>query len=297
MKRWFLWVMICILLAACSMPASAGPGMLAQPPQAWIDAPLDGSTLPLVPYPVVFHGSDPGAVQQGEFSVNGQVQANLPNSDPGSHLVVFRVEWTPPAPGKYTLQVRALNSRNTWSSEVAIHVIVGESTPTPTFLLTPTPTVVPSSTATPTLSAGLAFSNTTTPKQVYVGACTPNQVTFEVTVSQPQTVHAVLVFTRLQDVSSGKQSGWDTGTMLDPQGNGVFRRTIDTSAISGVNGGNAAYLFYQFVAADTGGQITARSPSYNDAVISRCGIIIPPLRPLPLPLQFGTPTATFQVVK
>lgn len=175
--------------------------------------------------------------------------------------------------------------------------VVGEITPTPTFSLTPTPTAAPTSTPVPTLSGGLAFSNSTSPKQVYLGACTPNQVTFEVTVSQPQTVQAVMMFTRLQDVSSGKQTSWDTGTILNPQGNGVFRRSIDTNAINGVNAYIAAYLFYQFVATDSGGEIIGRSPSYKDAVISRCGIVVLPLRSAPLPLQLGTPTATFQVVK
>jgi hypothetical protein len=46
---WLAWI------ASCS-PATLGS------PFVWIDAPLDGSTLPLAPYPVVAHANSPDGI-------------------------------------------------------------------------------------------------------------------------------------------------------------------------------------------------------------------------------------------
>jgi hypothetical protein len=261
--------------------------VFAQSPQAWIDAPLDGSTIPPAPYQVVFHGSDPGTVVKGEFSVNDQVQSNPVNTDTSSHLVVFRVNWNPPAPGKYTLKVRTLNGSNTWSNYAVVNITVGEYTPTTTP--TPTVTATPTITITPTVSEMLAFSNGTSPKQVYLGACAPNQITFAATVNLPTQVYDVVVFTRLQDVNSGTLTGWDAGTAMAADGNGVFRLTMNTKAINGANTHPAAYLLYQFVATDIHGQVIGRSQTYDDASLSQCGIIIVPLQLISTPTLIPPP--------
>jgi hypothetical protein len=56
-----------LLLAGCA-PRSAD--QLAGP-QAWIDSPLDGSSLALAPLELVAHGSDPGGIITIEFSIDG----------------------------------------------------------------------------------------------------------------------------------------------------------------------------------------------------------------------------------
>ncbi len=81
-------------------------------PQAWIDAPLDGMTIPLAPYEVVAHASSPNGVASFEFSVNGVVETpTIVNpGQVGQTLAYFMYEWTPPAPGTYLLSVRAFDS-------------------------------------------------------------------------------------------------------------------------------------------------------------------------------------------
>ncbi len=59
-------------------------------PAAWIDAPLDGSQLPLAPYEIVIHLSNPDGLSQVKFRSMGRL---LPPSrwigrdDPGDHQV------------------------------------------------------------------------------------------------------------------------------------------------------------------------------------------------------------------
>jgi hypothetical protein len=130
------------------------------------------------------------------------------------------------------------------------------------------------------------------PKQVYSGLCSPNQVMFEVTMSPAQQVASVLLFTRIEDASSGAKTGWDPGLSMNPQGSGIFRLTVNTGSLNGANLYSSAYLDYQFVATDTHGKVLDRSQVFNDIQLNRCGIIF-----LPRPIIIITPTNTPQIVK
>jgi len=154
------------LLSACTSSAPASP--TAQPvaqagPSAWIDAPLDGSLLPLAPYEVVFHGNDPAGVAQIELSVDGQVLASDPNPAPAQLLVTMRYTWQPPAPGNYTLRVRTQNVAGVWGeyASATLTVFGQTETPSPTPV-PPTDTPVPS-TFTPIPPTPTAVPHTSTP--------------------------------------------------------------------------------------------------------------------------------------
>lgn len=61
-------------LSACAPTPTGQPvAAVRGGPMAWIDAPLDGSTLPLAPYEIVFHCSAPSDVAWVELSVDGAV--------------------------------------------------------------------------------------------------------------------------------------------------------------------------------------------------------------------------------
>jgi len=125
MRNLTVFILLCLtwLAAACNLSQTTPPPQTGLS-QAWLDAPRDGSVLPLAPYEVVFHGSNPEGVQQSEFSVNDQVQANPVSSQAGKSLVTFRVNWVPPAPGDYSLKVRSLSKGGIWSEYAKVHVIV-----------------------------------------------------------------------------------------------------------------------------------------------------------------------------
>lgn len=115
-----------ILIAACG-PQNLGSGG----PQAWIDAPLHGSTIPLAPYQIVAHAAFPSGVSQFELSITGQGPEMIPAAS-GQTLVYINHMWTPPAPGTYLIQVRAAGPDGTYGQMVEAQVHVGDVTGTET---------------------------------------------------------------------------------------------------------------------------------------------------------------------
>lgn len=113
-----------VLLAACA-PTQKNPGA----PQAWIDAPLDGMLLPLAPYEIVAHASDPGGISQIEFSINGTAIGNVSGSGP---LFTAQQGWTPAAPGEYVIRARGMNTGGAWSQYAEVRVVVQGQTETAT---------------------------------------------------------------------------------------------------------------------------------------------------------------------
>ncbi|MGD0879489.1 MAG: hypothetical protein ABSA01_15265 [Anaerolineales bacterium] len=81
---------------------------------------------------------------------------------------------------------------------------------------------------------------------------------------------------------------------MTAQGNGIYQRSLPTSALPGVEQFNAGLLAYQFVATDASGTVLARSPVYKDIQLGQCGFVFK----LPnLHLFLFTPTNTPQIVK
>lgn len=163
---------LALLSAACAPDAAALPASLT----AWIDAPLHESTIPLAPYEIVAHGSDPLQIQRLEISVDGEVLGLIENPDPAKLLLTTKLAWTPPAPGVYTIEARGQNGGGAWSSSARIWVIVAEEFPTQSALeLLPTgtpiePTLEILPTGTPTIELAtcepeIAASTNTTCRQ------------------------------------------------------------------------------------------------------------------------------------
>ena len=136
------------VLVACG-PSFATPQSVMQ---IWIDAPLDGSTIPLLPYNVIFSGSaSPNSVDYFDLWINGlQVASLLPHyQSEGSFTTYVYSEylWLPPAPGTYRLSVRGVGNGEIGpfvESLVIVQngdaeVVVGEQALEPPPTSTPTP--------------------------------------------------------------------------------------------------------------------------------------------------------------
>ena len=308
-------VLMALALAACNIPVA--PKTIIQTPVqakllAWVDAPLDGSRLPVsVSYPVVCHGADPGGVAALEFSVNSAV--NKTTSAPGKNLTLMntRIDWLPTILGRNILECRAQNAAGKWS-ELARAVVIVEGqagTPTPTATITPTgtvtqtptitatPTATPTSTPTITLTARaeLSFTTRASTNQLTRGNCGKNVVTIESLVSDPNSVRDMILFTNIKNQSNGKTTGWDSGTGMSSAGSGWYRVTLSTASIPNVGAYDTSWLLYQVVATGEGGAILGRSQTYNDITISGCGE--PPIyvRPTP-PLPTLVATATHVII-
>ena len=275
-RKWNLLLLALLLaLSACNLPLKITSSGTAK---AWIDAPLDGMQLPLAPYTLVFHSSDPLGVQQMEVSINGQVLASLPNPDPAQSLVELTQVWQPQQAGRYVIRVRAQNTLGNWTDPDSVTVLIENSTstpsPTPTSIPTITPTTTPTITPTftPTvtvtaLSFGQPVPSTNTFE--YKHDCIPNpgEVTIKVAVNNAPQGTTVLFFFRLNTISN-----WNTGLLMSPLGGGLYQITIASNTIPEVTSlhGASAGFQYQFVSFDSHQAVLLRSQVYSDIQLSPC---------------------------
>ncbi len=137
-----------LLLAACAPSSTQGPA-------AWIDQPLDGSTLPLEPQEVTAHASDADGVSSLEFYVDGELLVRAPAG--GGVLEHATAGWDPSKAGVYTIGVKAADSQGNVGAETRALVTVGRA-------VTPSPTTFPVGPASlPILPTTAPLPPTTTP--------------------------------------------------------------------------------------------------------------------------------------
>jgi hypothetical protein len=285
-------------ISSCNFPQNSPVISINSGANTWFDAPLDGTNLPLAPYPVVIHSFDPGGVAQVELSVNGVVLENLKPST-NSGLSVFKYSWVPKQTGNFILRARSQGQGEKWKSEAIVNVVIGEFTPTlassftptsvdtftPTPVISFTPTLVSSFTPTPAISI-LTFKPNVSTSQIFYGGCGVNQVTLQAFVSDTDLARNVTVFVNLKDQQSGATTGWDGGEPMSPAGNGWFQRTVGATSIPNYNSFTKSWIMYQFVATGNNGSVVGRSPVYSDVALSGCAA--PPVRIEP-PILVITP--------
>jgi hypothetical protein len=117
-------------------------------PAVVITAPTANSQVPInVPVTVQATASDPSGVKRMELWVSNIKTADAVSPvDQGQATLTASFQWTPPAPGSYTLEVKAFNSQGQVSAPTTVLVnAVGEAGSG-----TPPPTLTPE-TATPTV--------------------------------------------------------------------------------------------------------------------------------------------------
>ncbi|GAB4497320.1 MAG: hypothetical protein OHK0052_08750 [Anaerolineales bacterium] len=120
-------------------------------PQAWIDSPLTGTTLPLGQVEIISHAASPDGIAQVELSINGAVLRSDANPNPGEPFSLARQFWLPAAGGTYQVSVRTQSAGGAWSAPASVTItILEQPSATVTFTATPTETTTPTQTATPT---------------------------------------------------------------------------------------------------------------------------------------------------
>ncbi|MBN1219719.1 MAG: FHA domain-containing protein [Anaerolineae bacterium] len=121
-----------------------GRDTAASVPQVVITAPTSGSQVPVNrPVTIQATASDPSGVSRMELWVSGQKFSEANSPVPGQATLTASFQWTPAAPGSYTLEIRAYNQQGAVNAPAIVTVnAVAEGvteTPTPTLTLTPTP--------------------------------------------------------------------------------------------------------------------------------------------------------------
>lgn len=262
-RRFILLIVAFVFLAGCSLPQGTGP-------QAWIDAPLDGSSLPLAPYTIVFHAFSAGNPKAVELTINDQAVTPdaLALDQP---LVTVSFLWSPDRPGRYVIVARTQDQKGAWSEPHTHVVIIGEPTITPTFTATPTPTLTltltPTDTPTATAPVGPVFSNIRLSANVFYRLdAIPNRVTFTVKVDDPAGIKVVEIYFRLRDPNNGATTAWDNESMSN-SGGGMYTYTLMTAHPSLTpTSPKTMILEYQFIVTHPDVSLT-RSPVYSDVTL------------------------------
>ncbi len=131
----FLCLVGVVVVACESKTPTRETGVAA--PQTWIDAPLPHSVLPIAPYEIIAHATNPNGIASFEFSVNGEVIATDPVLEKTDHTLAQMSQlWSPAVPGTYLLGVRAAGPDRTFGLPAEVRVVVG-SGQSPTESRTP----------------------------------------------------------------------------------------------------------------------------------------------------------------
>ncbi len=281
--RKLLPLLACLLLTGCHLQyAQSGTT------QAWIDAPLDGSNLPLAPYEIIFHAGAAGNPAAVELTINEQPVA-LDSTNLGQPLVTVRYPWDPQEPGQYTITARTQDAAGKWSPPDMHVVTIGGPTITvsPIITVTVSPTITPTASPTPTLTptakplpaaqATVTFIGAST-DHFYVAdkTCGPMSVTLEAQASDSLQVPHMVLFFKLWDKDTEKYTEWQSADMQSA-GNGKFTFTLKGSALSGMTG-RENWLIYQFIGTGADNKPGPRTQVYGDITLSVCGryVVVPP---------------------
>ncbi len=254
------WIAVCLILAGCNLGAPASSGYEAGP-AAWFDAPLPNSTFPVGPVQIVGHGSDPDGLAQFELTANGAA-AGIPSPDGSSSLVALTYVWTPPGPGTYPLQLRAMDNLGNWSEYAETVVIIGEEP-------TPTPAVAPASIERTSASTSEVFYGVRTMPATPCGA---KSVTFQFQAADPGGIKVVVLFYRLQSQSSGDTTEFASMAMV-PIGGGLYQATLTPESLfqnSLIESYGASWLQYQAVIQNNANEATARTQVFSDLALKLC---------------------------
>lgn len=273
---------------------------LSQPPiQTWIDAPLDGSTIPQDPYTFVVSASfSPDSVDEFELWINGVLQDTIPvmyeSNDSLSKYVYSEYEWMPPAPGSYLLEARGLNSDGSGPLAQA-RFNVSDLAIIPELPADE----LPEENGAEENGAGETSEENgdTSSSQImfdaamfYYGGCDPQQVMVEYMLADPEIFNVVLFF-RLAAIGGPERTDWAAVAMNDI-GSDYWGRTIASSQIQDATMFKEAYLQVQIVVTRSdGSEITRTAVIPDQVVLLACGQPPPP-PPATAPGTSPTPRST-----
>jgi hypothetical protein len=118
-------LLLAVFLAACNLPASVTPSAAAH---AWVDQPVMNAVLPLAPFNIQVHASRPGGgIVKMSILVNS-VEVGNGGTDPAEATVSINADWTPAAPGLYSIQAVAMGVEGITTSDtvrVCVSAITG----------------------------------------------------------------------------------------------------------------------------------------------------------------------------
>jgi len=146
-----LILLLAAVLTAWLLTRNNGPNT-ATAPQAVITAPANNSQVRVNrPVTIQSTATDAGGITRVELWVSGQKtdEAVSPAAQ-GQPTLTASFQWTPPAPGSYTLEIRAFNNKDVMGSPALITINALPGTESPALTPTATPTSAPPTATMPT---------------------------------------------------------------------------------------------------------------------------------------------------
>lgn len=138
-----LVIAILIIAGLTAYFLSQGGTGVAEVPTVVITAPANNTEAPVnQPLTIQAIGSDPSGVTRMELWVSGsKVNEAISPAPQGQPTLTASFQWTPQAPGSYTLEVRAYNQREAVSlpTTITVNAIEGDGGETPVPTDTPEP--------------------------------------------------------------------------------------------------------------------------------------------------------------
>jgi len=154
------------------------------------------------------------------------------------------------------------------------------NTPSPTFTATIRPTItlgpIDPSLFTPSPNLFLSVQRNTS-QIVWGSTCEgARSITFTTQVVKARRLKYVLLFYRLQDKYSGRNTEWGGGAILSDNDQGVYFYTIELNQIEDYKFFEDAWFQYQLVAATSTRRVLGRSVvSRNEVSLTHCKVFNP----------------------
>jgi len=154
------------------------------------------------------------------------------------------------------------------------------NTPSPTFTATVRPTItldpLDPNLFTPSPNLFLSVQRSTS-QIVWGSTCDGDRsIKFITQVVKARRLKYVLLFIRLQDKYSARQTDWGAGAIMSDNDQGVYFYTINLDQIVNYKNFEDAWLQYQFVASTIGLTVLGRSVvSRSDVSLTHCKVLNP----------------------
>lgn len=114
-----------LLGAALAAAALSGCAPAEGGPRTWIDQPLAGQTFAVGPIALLAHAADADGLRAIEFSVDGEPVGQV--AVEAERFGEASLEWRPPGPGTYTLEVVGLDSAGRRGSPASVTIVVADA--------------------------------------------------------------------------------------------------------------------------------------------------------------------------
>jgi len=179
-------------------------------------------------------------------------------------------------PATFTPDLFALNTEApTTTPPTGTPRVTDTPIPTGTRTTRPTITLAPQDVHLFTPSAPLFLPPLLSTRQVVWGTtCSGDRsIKFEVSVKKVRRLRYVLLFVRLQDKYSARNTDWGVGAIMNDNDQGIYFYTLRLDQIPDYQSYEDAWLQYQFVASTVGLTVLGRSIASRDEVsLTHCTV-------------------------